>query len=165
MNVGGIAEQERATLAEPIGDPMVHVVGREPVHALDPDPHPVDDAPAHVAPRQVFRLMFGVRAHGADEPRVPLLFQREDGEKIGGVQSDVHLAVHGRSTGFYVSDVEQVGVGSAGAADLQRLAYGGTRAVASRKVGGLARVHGSIRASQEREHSAGPFCGDRCVTG
>src|SRR5206468_9221799 len=35
VNVGGVAEQERATLAEPIGDPMVHVVGREPVHALD----------------------------------------------------------------------------------------------------------------------------------
>ena len=119
VDVRGVAEQERAALPEPIGDPMVHVIGREPVHALDVDAHPLDHAPADVVPRQVLVLLSGVRAHGADEPRVPLLLQRKDGEKIGRVQGDVQLAVHRRSARFDVGDVEQVVVGAAGEADLQ----------------------------------------------
>src|SRR5260370_39545336 len=34
VDVSGVAEQERTTLAEMFCDPMVHAVGREPVHAL-----------------------------------------------------------------------------------------------------------------------------------
>ena len=59
VDVRGVAEQERAALAEMIGDAMVHAVGREPVHALDVDAHPLDHALAHVVPRQV--LVLGVR--------------------------------------------------------------------------------------------------------
>ena len=79
-----------------IGDPMVHAVGREPVHALDVDAHPFDHALAHVVPRQVVVLVLGVLAHCADQPRAPVALQREDGEKIGRVQRDVQLAVHRR---------------------------------------------------------------------
>jgi hypothetical protein len=66
VDVRGVADQERATLAEMIGDPMVHVIGREPVHALDVDSHPLDHALAHVVPRQFPVLVFGFLAHCAD---------------------------------------------------------------------------------------------------
>src|SRR5262245_13213170 len=46
MNVGGVAQQECAPAAEPVGDSMVHAIGREPVHALDVDPEPVEHAVA-----------------------------------------------------------------------------------------------------------------------
>ena len=35
MDVRRIAEQERATFAEMLRYPMVHVIGRKPVHFLD----------------------------------------------------------------------------------------------------------------------------------
>ena len=75
-------------LAEPIGDPMMHAVGREPVHALDVDAHPLDHALAHIVPRQVLVLVFGLLiAHRADEPRAAFVLQRKDGKKIGRVQA------------------------------------------------------------------------------
>ena len=77
--------------AETIGDAMVDAVGREPVHALDVDAHPLDHALAHVVPRQVVVLVFGILAHRADEPRAPFVLQRKDGEKIGRVEADVQL--------------------------------------------------------------------------
>ena len=122
VDVRGVAEQERAALAEPIGDPMVHAVGREPVHALDVDAHPLDDAPAHVVPGQLLVLVLGVRAHGADEPRATVLLQRKDGEEIARVQGRVQLAVHRRAARFDVGDVEEMIVGAAWEANPQRFA-------------------------------------------
>src|ERR1700736_6894191 len=72
VDMRSVAEHERTTLAEMIGDPMVHAVGREPVHALDVDAHPVDHALAHVVPRQVLVLVLGFFAHRANEPRTRL---------------------------------------------------------------------------------------------
>ena len=154
VDVRGVAEQERATFAEMIGDPMVHAVGREPVHALDVDAHPLDHALAHVVPRQVLALVFGFLAHGADEPRAPLALQREDGEKIGRVQADVQLAVHHRSARFHVGDIKEVGVHPARETDSQRLAHDGMRAITSGNIGCRARFRGSIRSFQACEHAA-----------
>ena len=50
VDMRGVAEQERTTFAKVIGDPMVHAVGREPVHALDVNAYPFDYALAHVVP-------------------------------------------------------------------------------------------------------------------
>jgi hypothetical protein len=38
VNVPGIAQEERAPAAEPVRDPMVDVISREPVHPFDVDP-------------------------------------------------------------------------------------------------------------------------------
>src|SRR5260370_19791944 len=35
VDVSGVAEQERTTLAETFGEPMLHAPGRQPVPALD----------------------------------------------------------------------------------------------------------------------------------
>ena len=155
MDVRGVAEQERTPVAEMIGDPMVHAVRREPVHALDVDRHPLDHTLAHVVPRQGLVLVFGFLADRPDETRTPLGLQRKNGEKIGRVQGDVHLAVHRRSVRLHVGDIEEVGVRAARKTDLQRLPHGGMGAVAPGNVGRLARLRGSIRPFQSREHMTG----------
>ena len=105
-------------LAETIGDAMVHAVGREPVHALDVDAHPLDHALAHVVPRQLVLLVFGLLiAYRADEPRAPFVLQRKDREKIGRVQADVQLAVHRRAARLDIGDVKEMVVRAAGKAD------------------------------------------------
>ncbi len=65
----------------------------------------------------------------------------------------MQLAVHRRSARLHVGDIEEVGVGPAGEADLQRLAYAGMRAVAARDIGGIARLPRSIHPFQVRTHS------------
>ena len=92
VDVRRVAQQKRPTLAEMIGHPMVHAVGRKPVHAADIDAHPFDDALAHVVPREVLVLTLGLLPHRANEPRSPIPLQREDGEKISRVEGNVHLA-------------------------------------------------------------------------
>ncbi len=101
--------------------------------------------------------LFGAGAHGADEPRVAVLFQRKDGKKIARVQRDVQLAVHRRAARFDVGDVEQVIVRAARETDRQRLPHRGTRAVAAGDEGGLARLGGSVRPLESREHTAVRF--------
>ncbi len=50
MDMRGVAENERTTVAETIGDSMMHPVGREPVHVRDVDVHPLEHVLAHVVP-------------------------------------------------------------------------------------------------------------------
>ena len=78
-----------------------------------------DDALTHVGPRQVVVLVFGVGANGADETRAPLVLQRKDDEKIGGVQGAVQLAVHHRAARVDVGDVKQMVVRAARETDPQ----------------------------------------------
>src|SRR5207253_5345322 len=85
VNVCGIAEQERVVFAEMIGDSMVHIVSREPVHALNVDTHPIDYALADVVPGKIFMSWLGF-AYGADEPRMSYAPQREHGQEVGRVQ-------------------------------------------------------------------------------
>ena len=68
MNVRGVAEEEGAVVAEAFGDAMVDAVGGEPVHALDVDRNPVEDALGDVLPGEVVARLLGLFvAYGADE--------------------------------------------------------------------------------------------------
>ena len=53
----------RNSLAEMIGYPVVYAVGREPVHARDVDTHPFHHTLAHVSPREIVVLVFGILLH------------------------------------------------------------------------------------------------------
>jgi hypothetical protein len=125
------------------------------VHAVDVDAHPVDDAPAHVAPRQVFVLVLGVHAHGADQPRAPVLLQRKDGEKIARVQCGVQLAVHCRAARFDVGDVEEMIVCAAPETDRRRLAHRRMCAIAAGDVGRFTRLGGSVCPRESGQHTTG----------
>jgi hypothetical protein len=52
VNVGGIAEEKCATFAKVTGDPVVHVIGRKPVHPCDFDSHALEDKLAYILPRK-----------------------------------------------------------------------------------------------------------------
>ena len=92
--MGSVPEQEGATSSEMSGDPVVHVVRREPVHPLDLDAHAIDDALAHGIPAQRLMLIFGFLTHCADEPSTSAL-HRKDREKVDIVEGSVQFAVHG----------------------------------------------------------------------
>src|SRR5439155_19496445 len=108
VDVRGVADEKRPTGTETVGDAMMHAIRREPVHPRDVNPHPVDDTLADVVPRQLIVLMLALVANGADEPRAPIAVQREHAEKIGPVESDVHLSVHARSAAADVGDAERL---------------------------------------------------------
>ena len=115
VNVRRITEEERASAAEPVGDSMVHAIGREPVHAVDVDPHPLEHTPADIVPGQVLAPVRGLPRRPAPcrraEPGPHL--QRKDCEEIRAVERDVDVAIHHRSARLDIGDVEQVLVGSA----------------------------------------------------
>ena len=148
-----VAEQERAVLAKMIGDSMMHVVSREPVHAFDLDTHPVHDALADVVPGKVLISRLGF-AHRADEPGMSVALQRKHGQEIVRIEADVQLVVHRRPFRGNVSDVKNMLVGPARKADFQRLANDGMGAVASRDVGRFAFLQSSIRSFQARAYAA-----------
>ena len=92
VNMRGVAQQECSAASEPIGDAMVHAIGREPVHAVDLDAHPLDYPLADVVPRQLVPVLCGIVLNGADEPYA-MVPHRKHGEEIGSVERDVHFAV------------------------------------------------------------------------
>ncbi len=85
----GVANQERAALAEIIRDAMVDAVVRKPIYALHVDAHPFDHALADVIPRQIFVLAFKFLAHSADKTHAAFGLQRENGQKFCFFQADV----------------------------------------------------------------------------
>ena len=77
-------------------------------------------------------------AHRADEPRAAGIQEREDGEKIGRVQRDVHFAVHRLAARLDVGDLEEMLVCAAAEANGECLAHGGMCPVASGQIIGRA---------------------------
>ncbi len=151
----GISEKERAALAELIRDAMVDAVGREPVHALDNDAHPVHDARAARHPRRDRhpRAARGV-AHDPDESRAPVLRQWKNREKICLVQGGVQFAVHHRAARVDVCDIEGVFVGAARKSDAERLAHDGMRAVTPGDVGRIRCFDRAIPTLHAGAHAA-----------
>jgi hypothetical protein len=150
--LSGVAKKECAPLAELIGDAMMHLVGREPVHALDLDVHPIDDARAHVVPGEVLAVMVGVGAHRSNEARPSVFLQRKDGKKIARVERSVELAVHRGAARGDVRDVEQMLIRTAWKSNRERLSHRGMRAVAARDVRRLTRFGRAIRSGQSCVH-------------
>ena len=109
----GVAHEERTTVAEPLGHTMVHAIGREPVHAVDVDVHPLDYPLCHIVPGQVVAVMRDVVADGSDESHAMVAGHGEQREEIGAVERGVYVAVDSRSAGIDIGHIEQVRVGAA----------------------------------------------------
>src|SRR6266478_860747 len=138
VDVRGVAEEKDAPLLEARRDAVVHVVGREPVHAADIDAQPLQEVRAHVLPAQLLAFLLCPGADGADQPDPAFVLQGKDGGEVALVDRDVQLVVQQRAAGVDVRDVEEVLVRSAWEADAEALAHGGTCAIASGEISGLA---------------------------
>ena len=139
VDVRRVAKQKGTLLAELVGDSVVDVVCREPMHAFDIDAHPLNHVLTHIVPCQVVALVLGVRAHRANETRTPIILERKDEEKVGAVQCAVQFAIHDRAARVDIRDVKEMVVRAPWETNPQSLAHGGVGAVAPGEVGGYAR--------------------------
>lgn len=130
--LAALKTQKDVACPEAIGHAVVDAVGREPVHALDLEPGRVDRPAIDVAPSELILAALGLALDRADEARVPLVDQGEEGKKAGVVEEDVKLRVHRAPPRFDVSDVEDVIVGPAGEARADGLAHRRASPVAAR---------------------------------
>ena len=139
VDVRGVAEQEGAAVAEMLGHPVMHVIGREPVHLARPRTLRCSIA------RSLTSSNVSVSARSARSSRTvpirrarPVARQREDAEEVGLVEIDVQFAVDRGPGRLDVGDVEELPIGAAGKAGADRLAHDRAGAVAAGDVGGLA---------------------------
>jgi hypothetical protein len=134
----GVTEQKGATLAEVLRHPMMHVIGREPIHLVDLDLKVVDRAAADVLEPERIGLIGAFVPHGSDQTSPAFAGQGEDSEEVGFVEVDMQFAVD-RGTGrLDVGDVEDLAIGPAAKAGAESLADQRARAVAAGDVGCLA---------------------------
>ena len=145
MDMGGIAEQERATLAEVLRHPMMHVIGGEPI---DLDLEVIDRPAANVVELQRIGTVGTLVANGSDETSPAFAGQREDGEEIGLVEIDVQFAVDRGTGSIDVGDVEELPIGPAAKAGAERFAHPRVRTVAAGDVGCLAVLFMPIRPAK-----------------
>src|ERR1700724_2090976 len=149
--MGGIAEQEGAAFAEMLRHPVMDVIGREPVDALDLDVEAVDEARADIIKGEIVARL-GLALDRADEPRSPGALQRKDRQELRLVEPDIQLAIHRAAARLDIRDVEDVRVGAAWKADLQRLTHDRMCAVAACDEGSLDGLLRSVRPPQARRH-------------
>ena len=110
VDMGGIAEQEGAAFAEMPRHPVMDVIGREPVHALDLDVEAVDEAGTDIiGGESVARL--GLALDRADEPRPPGALQRKDRQELRLVDHPHEGAGHIDSQRARAIQRKQRGVG------------------------------------------------------
>ena len=167
VNVRSIAQKKRTARTESNGDAMMHVIGREPIHALHVDAQTFDDAAAYVFPLQRVVLRFRRLPNPADETRTSIALHWKNSQKIHIVERGVQLMVHHRTAPVGVGDVEQMTIGSSREAGAQLLADDRARAIATRKKGRFAGFIASVRALQmhgdavspllEADHLGGPI--------
>ncbi|GAB3784108.1 hypothetical protein GCM10028797_12620 [Dyella agri] len=150
VDMRGVAQQKHTPLPEGRCHPVMHVVGREPVHLHDVESEMCDRAWTDVVERQ-FAVFIGGFAHGADQAYAALFLEREDREKVGVVEIDMQLMVGGRALGLYVSDVKPLCVSSPGKGEPQPVPDRRARAVATGKIG---RMAGCLRAIGQPERGA-----------
>ena len=138
VDVGGVAEQKCAARSEPLRDPMVDAIGREPVRLVDRHLQVLDRAIAHVLEPQFIATLGAFAAHRPDQARPALAREREDRQKIGLVEVDVQFAVDRRAGRHDIGDIEKLIVRPAWKPGAHRFANLRARSVAAGDVDGLA---------------------------
>ena len=138
MDMRGVAEQESATLAEVLRHPMMHVVGREPIHLIDLDLEVIDRPAADILEFQRIGMIGALVPHRSDQTSAAFAGQRKDGKEVGFVEVDVQFAVDRGAGRLDVGDIEELAIGPAGKAGAEGLAHQRARAVAAGDVGCLA---------------------------
>ena len=111
MDVGGVAQEEGAAVPEAVRNPVVHPIGREPVHRAYGEPQVLDGFVAYIVEAQLtgpdlflFAFLF---AHQANQSNPPLLFHREQQHEVGVLQIDMQLPVDRRTRRIHVGHVEE----------------------------------------------------------
>jgi hypothetical protein len=89
VDVRGVAQQEGAALAETLCDPIVNVIGREPVHLLDLDLQVIDCLAADILKPERIGVVGALIAYDTDQPCASNPGQREDGKQISLVEINV----------------------------------------------------------------------------
>ena len=153
VDVPRVTCKKDAAGAKMRGEPMVHVVRRKPVDALDSDAKAVQDGAAHVGPFERAAGAGGSVLHRADEARVPCTLHREDRQKVRGIERDVQFMVHRRTAADRVGDIEHVLVCATRKASIQYVAHARARAVAADEVRGLAALLRSVGLLQPRDYA------------
>ena len=67
MDMCGVAEQKSATFAEVLRHPVVHVIGREPIHLVDLDLEVIDRPVADVLELERIGMVGALVPHGSDQ--------------------------------------------------------------------------------------------------
>src|ERR1700733_12209379 len=125
---------------------MVNVIGRKPIHAANRGMQTINDSLAYVIPGE-FCVGLLRPAHRSDEACSALTFHSENYEKIGLLESDVHVCVHRWPASLHVGNVEQMLVGSTRKSAAQHPAPPRVSAVTASHIGGRARFHGAVGLS------------------
>ena len=84
-----IAEQEGASPPEMLRHPVVHAVGREPVHLADPHFKMTDRPAADIFEFERLRVLGAVVSYSPDQPCAALAGQRKYSQEIGFVEVDM----------------------------------------------------------------------------
>ena len=113
MNMRGVAQQERASLAKLLRDAMMNAVGRKPIDAFHFDLEILNGAAPHIFKLKMLVVLRRIVAHRTDQPRSAGVLQREHREEVGVIEVDVQFAVHRGSGGLDIRNIEQMVVGSA----------------------------------------------------
>ena len=153
VDVGGVSQQERAPLPESRRHPVVHVIGREPVHPVDRELQMPDHAIADFVESQVAVFIGRPLDHGSNEAHPTRSLQRKDSQEVGPAEIDMDFPVRRRAGPFHVGDVENVGVGPARESDRKRLPDGRMRAVAACEIGCLADLLWALGVPERRAHA------------
>src|SRR5580700_9292635 len=134
MDMRGVAQQERSTLAKLLRDAMMNAVGRKPIHLLYFNPKIVKGSALHVFKFKMLVILRHVIAHRTDQTRSAALLQREHREKVRIIEVDVQFAIHGRSGSLDIRNKEQMVVGSTGESRAEDLSHPGAGAVAAGEI-------------------------------
>jgi hypothetical protein len=148
VDMRGVTEQKSATLAEVLRHPMMHVIGREPVHLVDLNLKVIDRPAADVFELQRISMIGALVSYGSDQTSPAFARQGEDGKEVGFVEIGVQFAIERRTSRLHVGDVEDLAVGSAGKAGAESLPHQRSGAIATGEVGCLAVFLPPIRSEQ-----------------
>jgi hypothetical protein len=106
--MSGVAEQEDAAHTETFRDPVMHAIGREPVHRLDLDLEVANRLVAHILEAKRVRAGRPLAPHRADETGPTFVLERKYRQEVGLIQIDMDFSVDRRSRGLDVRDIKDM---------------------------------------------------------
>jgi hypothetical protein len=77
MDMSGVAQEKRSAFAETLRNPVMHVIGREPVHAVDRDAEPLHHARVEVLPSHLLAVALSLGRDSADDATAMCALHRE----------------------------------------------------------------------------------------
>ena len=82
-----VTEQKSSAFPEMLRHAVMHVVGRKPVHILDPELEMLDRSRAHTIELKSFRVFGTLVSHGPNQAGPALAGERKNSEKSASSRS------------------------------------------------------------------------------